>query len=169
MVGFSFSKKLELPGIGEGNDLIRNMPNLLALGAVMTALSYFLFDRYFYAISPYSYPTDALYLVCYPFKAALSEEVILRFCMVTLAVGISKSKPVGVFLVSAVAAIFTIKYFHFMGIGFGFNYLSITQIFLSFSANLLLGYLFVTRGLMYSMTLKFIFGFKYAAVSWLMG
>jgi hypothetical protein len=55
-----------------------------------------------------------------------------------------------------------------MGIEWGFNYLFTVQVLLSFAAHLLLGYLFVTRGFLYAMTLKFLFGIKYGLVSWIM-
>ena len=80
-----------------------------------------------------------------------------------------RNKVAGVVIVSGAASVFTIKYFQFMGLGFQFNYLCITQILLSFGANLLLGYLFVTRGLLYSMALNFLFGMKYLIVSWSLG
>jgi len=166
IVGFSFSNRLELPGFGDKTGFVHSIPLLLALGAVMTVLSYFLFDRYFFKISPASYPKDVLYLLMYPFKAAFAEEVILRFCLVTLGVGIFRSKVAGVVLVSVLASIFTIKYFHFLGMGFRLNYLFITHLLLSFLANLFLGYLFVTRGLLYAMALNFLFGMKYAVLSW---
>lgn len=169
MVGFSFSKKLALPGIGDWQHFKGTASYLLLLGVVITILSYHVFDRYFYQISRASYPTDALYLMTYPLKAAFTDEVILRLCFVTLAVGMFRNKVAGVVLVSGVASIFTIKYFQFMGLDFQFNYLCITQILLSFGSNLLLGYLFVTRGLLYSMALHFLLGMKYAVAHWLLG
>ena len=131
----------------------------------MALVSYFLFDRYFFEVSPLSYPKDVLYLVSLPFKGAFTDEVILRLCLVTLSVGLLKRKGAGVVLASAVASFFTIKYFIFMGISCGLNYLFIVQLILSFAANLLLGYLFVTRGLLYAMALKFLFGMKQVIVS----
>ena len=100
VVGFSFSKRLELPGFGDKSLFIRSIPLLLVLGAVMTVFSYFLFDRHFIELSPVSCPKDVLYLVSYPFKGAFTEEIILRFCLVTLGVGILKSKVAGVVLIS---------------------------------------------------------------------
>ncbi|MBW1943241.1 MAG: hypothetical protein JRJ51_10460 [Deltaproteobacteria bacterium] len=169
IVGLSFSRKLELPGIGDWQHFKKSIPYLFLLGAVMTILSYYAFDRYFFQISQASYPKDSIYLFTYPLKAAFTDEVILRLCFVTLAVGLFRNKVVGVVLVSAVASVFTIKYFQFMGIGFQFNYLSITQIMFSFWANIILGYLFVTRGLLYSMALNFLLGMKYVIVSWSLG
>jgi len=169
MVGFSFSKRLDLPGFGNLRRFPQSIPILLVVGAVMAGLSCFLFDRYFFEISPSSYPKDPLYLISYPFKGAFTEEIILRFCLVTLGVGILRNRTASVILVSALASTFTIKYFYFIGIGFGLNYLFITQLLLSFLANLILGYLFVTRGLLYAMALKFLFGIKYAVISWAIG
>jgi len=165
MVGFSFSGKFGLPGFGDPGSFNRSIPLLLALGTVMALVSYFLFDRYFFEVSPLSYPKDVLYLVSLPFKGAFTDEVILRLCLVTLSVGLLKRKGAGVVLASAVASLFTIKYFLFMGITCGLNYLFIVQLILSFAANLLLGYLFVTRGLLYAMALKFLFGMKQVIVS----
>jgi hypothetical protein len=168
MVGFSFSKRLGLPGLGDPSALKEDLPVLLTLGALMMCLSYFLFDRYFYEVSPLSYPQGTLYLLFLPFKGAFTEETILRLCLVTLCIGIVKRKGAGILLASFVASFFSIKYFHFMGIEWGFNYLFTVQVLLSFAAHLLLGYLFVTRGFLYAMTLKFLFGIKYGLVSWIM-
>jgi len=168
IIGLSFSKKFGLPGFGDPGSFNRSIPLLLTLGVVMISLSYFLFDRYFYHVSPLSYPKNALCLISLPFKGAFTEEIILRLCLVTLSVGFLKHKGAGVVLASVVATLFTIKYFHFIGIKYDLNYLFVTQLLLSFTAHLLLGYLFVTRGLIYAMALKFLFCIKYGVVSWAM-
>lgn len=169
LIGFTFCRRVGLPGFGDMNDLIRSIPFLLIIGFIMTAISYFFFDRHFIKLSPVSYPNHMLYLASYPLKGAFTEELILRFCMVTLGVGIFRSKMVGVVLISAVASGFTVKYLQFVGFGFHMNYLFIMQLLLSFSANLLLGYLYVTRGLLHAMALKFLFGMKYAIIGLAMG
>jgi len=169
VVGFSFSERFGLPGFGDHKRFFRSVPALLVIGGAVITLSCFLFDRYFFEVSPVSYPKDFLYLMSIPLKDAFTEEVILRLCMVTLGVGLLKSKRGGVIFVSAVAPLLTIKYFHFMGIEVGLNYLFITQLLLSFVGNLVLGYLFVTHGLLYSMALKFLFGMKYFLLSWTIG
>jgi hypothetical protein len=164
VVGFSFYQRRGLPGFGDKNHFVRSIPLLLALGALMTILSYLLFDRYFIRLSPSSYPTNLLYLVSFPFKAAFTEEVILRFSLVTIGVGILRSKMAGVVLAAAIATLFTLKYFQFVGISVGFNYLIVTQLLLAFTANLILGYLYVSRGLIYAMALNFLFGMKYLII-----
>jgi hypothetical protein len=168
MVGFSFSNRYKLHGLGDPRALVSTLPLVVAGGAVITALSYFFFDRFFFEISPASYPRAPLFLWTYPFKRAFTDEIILRFCLVTIAVGLFKSKSAGVILISAFAALATVKYFHFIGLPVGLNTIFLTQLFIGFLANLLLGYLFVARGLLYSMSLGFIFGMKYLIMSWLL-
>ncbi len=168
MVGFSFSNRYQLHGLGDPSALVHSLPLVVAGGAVITVLSYFFFDRSFFEISPVSYPRNPLFLLSYPFKRAFTDEIILRFCLVTIAVGLFKSKSAGVIFVSAFAAIATAKYFHFIGLPVGLNSIFLTQLFIGFLANLLLGYLFVARGLLYSMSLGFIFGMKYLIMAWLL-
>lgn len=168
MVGLSFSKRFELPGFWDKQSFVHSIPFLLVLGAVMAAISYLFFDRYFFQVSPFSYPSGLIYLILLPFKGAFTEEIILRLCLVTIGVGLLKSKIAGVILISILASFFTVKYFHFVDIEFGINYLTLTQFFLSFLSNLILGYLFVTRGLLYSMVLKYILGVRYILVTLLL-
>ena len=169
LAGLSFSKKMALPGFGDPKHLIRSVPYLFLIGAAMVAISYYLFDRHFFKISPVSYPKDILYLVLLPCKEAFTDEIILRFCLVTLCVGLSKHKGIGIVLASIIASFLTLKYFHFIGIPITLNYLFATRILLSFFANLLLGYLFVSRGLYFSMALKFFLGMRYIVVLRMLG
>jgi hypothetical protein len=168
MIGFSFSKRFEFPGFGDLKGFTRSMPYLIMGGAVMIILSFFLYDRYFFEISPISYPKGILYLISLPVKGAFTDEIILRFCLVTIATGLLKSKSAGVGIVSAFASLIAIKYFHFIGVNISLNYLFLTHIFFSFLVNFVLGYLYVTKGLIYSMALGFFFNLKYIFVSWLM-
>jgi hypothetical protein len=168
MTGFSFSRKLGLPGLGDKESFVRSIPLLLTLGAVMVTFSYLLFDRQFFMVSPTSYPKDLIYLILFPLKGAFTEEVILRLCLVTLGVGLLRNRVAGVVLVSLVASFFTLKYFQFLGIDVGMNRLTITQILLCFVSNMILGYLFVTRGLMCAMALKYLVGMRYILVTWIL-
>ena len=168
IVGFSYSEKRGLAGFGDKTGFIRYIPLLLLLGANMSALSYLLFDRFFFKISPASYPKDLIFLVSFPFKGAFTEELILRFSLVTIMVGIFRHKVTGIVIASAIATLFTLKYLQIVGISFRLNYLIVASLLVSFSTNLVLGYLFAYRGLLYSMGLNFLMGIKHAVVSWTM-
>jgi len=168
IVGFSYSEKRGLGGFGDGIEFIRSIPLLLLVGIIMIALSYFLFDRFFFEISPASYPNDLLFLISFPFKGAFTEELILRFSLVTIMVGIFKDRVTGIVIASAIATLFTLKYLQIVGISFRLNHIIVAGLLLSFSTNLILGYLFAYRGLLYAMALNFLLGMKYAVVSWTM-
>ncbi|MGE0085993.1 MAG: hypothetical protein AB7S75_16415 [Desulfococcaceae bacterium] len=164
MTGFIFSKKAGLPGFGSQEDWFRSLPLLLLLGLVMIVFSWLLFDRHFIKISPVSYPDHPVYLLFFPLKGAVTDEVIMRFCLLTICVGILRRRIAGIFIVSVFASLLTLKYFRFIGISPGFNYFFLMQMLLSFVSNFLLGYVYVTRGLLQSMTLKLIFGAKYVLI-----
>jgi len=165
LVGLSFAPRYRLPGLGLSRQLVQDLPLLVFGGLALAALTFLLFDRYFYAISPGSYPTSPLMLLCLPVKGALTDEVILRLGMLTLAVGLLKHRGAGIMLVAALAALMSLRYFQFLGIPMGLNYVMIAHLLLSFVGNLVLGYLYVSRGLMHAMILKAVYGSRYLAVA----
>ena len=165
LVGFSFSQRLGLPGFGRMRDFLVALPLVIIGGLVLVAISYFAFDRYFFAIAPVSFPREPIYLVTIPFKAALADETILRLGLVTIGVGLTKNKGAGVILMSAVSSLLTVKYFEFIGIPFALNHFYVVYLLLSFLGNIIQGWLFVTRGLAFSMALKFVIGCKYLLIT----
>jgi hypothetical protein len=167
LIGFSFATRLDLPGLGEVRAWLKGLPILIPCGFFLVALSYFAFDRYFLLISPASFPTDPVYLAAVPFKGAFVDETVLRLGLVTIGVGLVRDKAAGVIVTSAVASLFTIKYFEFIGMPFALDPLFVVHLLLSFLGNLLLGWLFVTRGLLWSMTLTFVLDLKYLFILWM--
>jgi hypothetical protein len=167
LVGFSFSVRLDLPGFGQMREFLRALPIIIAGGIILVGISYVAFDRWFFAIAPISFPKETAYLVAFPFKAALADETILRLGLVTIGVGLTKDKAAGVILMSAVSTLLTVKYFEFIGIPFALDHFYIVYLLLSFLGNIMQGWLFVTKGLAYSMALKFVIGCKYLLILWL--
>lgn len=163
IVGLSFSKRFGLPAIWDRNIFVNSVPLLLFLGVTLACLSYILFDRFFVDISPNSYPKGMIYIISFPFKNAFADEIILRLCFLTICIGLLKNKTAAILLLSAIACLFSIKYFNFMGIEY--TRVFISYFIISFIGNLILGYVFVTRGLFCSMFLKFLYSMKYVIVS----
>ena len=64
---------------------------------------------------------------------------------------------------------FTVKYFHYIGMTTGLGGLFVIQLVLSFAFNVILGYVFVTYGLLFSMVLRFLLGMKYWVVAGMTG
>ena len=169
MIGLTFSKRYSLPGFGDFKKFLKSIPLLIVAGSVMIALSFIFFDRFYFQISPQSYPVDMIYLVSFPFKSALTDQIIALLGLTTIAVGLLRSKGAGVVLVSALSAFFIIKYNQFVGIDPEFEYLFVSQLLVAFISNLIFGYLYVKHGLYYAMGLKFVFGLKYIVVMVLLG
>ena len=169
MIGLTFSKRYSLPGFGDFRKFLKSIPLLIIAGGVMIAISFIFFDRFYYELSPQSYPVDILYLISFPFKSALADQIIVLLGLTTIAVGLLRSKGAGVVLVSALSAFFIIKYNHFVGISPEFEYLFVCQLLVAFISNLIFGYFYVKHGLYYAMGLKFVFGLKYFVVMVLLG
>ncbi|MBN1883501.1 MAG: hypothetical protein JW885_15145 [Deltaproteobacteria bacterium] len=165
LVGLSFAPRYRLPGLGLTKRVVHDLPLLVLGGLALAALTFFLFDRYFYAVSPGSYPVSPLMLISLPMKGAVTDEVILRLGMLTLAVGLLRHRGAGVMLMAALAALMSLRYFQFLGIPIGLNYMMIAHLLISFVGNLALGYLYVHRGLMHAMLLKAVYGSRYLAVA----
>jgi hypothetical protein len=165
VVGFSYSKRLDLPGFGDFKLFLGALPYLILASLALIMFSYVCFDRYFYSISPASYPKHFSWLLSIPFKRALTDEIILRLGLITIGVGLFRDKLTAIVLVSILLPLFSVKYFDFLGLDRGFNYLFIIQLISSFLTNLISGWLFVFRGLLYTMALNFFFGFKYLMIS----
>ncbi|MGD8388110.1 MAG: hypothetical protein PVG49_13295 [Desulfobacteraceae bacterium] len=169
MAGLAFAPRQGLPGWGDPLKLRNELGSLVLLGLGMAVVSYVGFDRRFFPIAPFAYPQTAFQALSLPFKGALTEEVILRLCMVTLAVGILKRPWAGVLLIATLAPFLSIKYFRFIGIDPLPGGLLAMQWLVSFGANVLLGVLFVKRGLLFCMVIKFVYSLKYGLILLLAG
>ncbi len=158
--GIYYSGRSGLPGLGDPRKLPRALPKLALTAAVMGVFSYFLFDRHFISISPASYPENIHYILSVALKNAVTEEVILRLGITSLAVALLGSRRYGVILSALITALFSLRYSSFIGETPVLNYIFITQVSLAFLSGLVTGYFFVTKGLIFSMTLRFILSGK---------
>jgi len=159
--GIMFTRRLNLPGIGDITRWRYELPYLMGGGLTLMVIAYLAFDRYFYSVSPESYPDLSLYMILLPIKGAFTDELILRFGLVTIGVGICRNRYGGAVLVAVFAAILSFKYLEFAGVPMEWNYICIMQLFLSFAVNLILGIVFVTRGLLSAMTVKLMVEMRY--------
>ncbi len=165
MVGFCFAGRRGFPGIGDWSAFVRDIPWLCLLGVSLMTLSILFFDLRFIEISPASYPKNHLYLFTFPFKSAFTDETILRLGLVTICVGLFRRRLAGIIFVAVLAVFFSMRYFQFVGIDLSTTNVFFSYILTTFLANLILGYLFVTRGLLYAMGLSFILKLKFVVIA----
>ena len=114
-----FTKRLNLPGIGDISRWRNELPYLIGAGLTMMVITYLAFDRYFYSVSPESYPDLSVYMIFLPIKGAFTDELILRFGLVTIGVGICRNRYGGAVLVAVFATILSFKYLEFAGVSAG--------------------------------------------------
>lgn len=167
MVGLSFAARLGLPGLGNVRATALEWKRFALIGFVLGAVSFITFDQWFVRIAPAAYPVDLAVLLSLPFKMALTEEIILRLCMVTLAVGVFRIKWAGVLAVALAAPFLAFKSIRFFGLEEISGALVVVHLLLSFAANLVLGIIFITHGLFSCLIVKFAFALKYFVVAWI--
>ncbi len=165
--GFILSKKHNLPGMGTFKGLKKFLPVLIPVGVSAAVFSYFIFDRYMLYISPRSYPDGVFYIIFFLLKNAIAEELILRLGILTLCIGLFKNKTAGIIITSFIAVLFSFSYLDFIGLTFGLNYILISGVIVTFIINLILGYVFVKRGLISSAFLRLVLGIKYIIIAFL--
>lgn len=166
--GSLFTPRLNLPGLGNLRQWKQEALYLAAAGLALMLVIYLAFDRYFYTVLPGFYPDFSLYMVLLPLKGAFTEELILRYGLVTIAVGICRNRYGGAAMVAGFATILSLEFFQFAGISLEWNYICIMQLILAFLANFILGAVFVTRGLLAAMTMKLMLEMRYALVALLL-
>ena len=168
-VGFSFAGRRALPGFGKWSVFVKDLTWLFLLGMALITLSILFFDLRFHEISPSSYPTDLIYLVTFPLKGALTEEIILRLGLVTIGAGLFRHRAAGVVLAAILSVFFSMKYFQFIGVNLPMTGIILPHILVTATANLILGYLFITRGLIHAMSLNFLLKLKYTIMICVIG
>ncbi len=166
--GSLFTPRLNLPGLGNLRQWRKEALYLAAAGLALMLFIFLTFDRYFYTVLPGFYPDLSLYMVLLPLKGAFTEELILRYGLVTIAVGICRNRYGGAAMVAGFATILSLEFLQFAGIPLEWNYICIMQLILAFLANFILGAVFVTRGLMAAMTMKLMLEMRYALVALLL-
>jgi len=84
LVGFLYSERLRLPGLGAWRGLRRWLPLGLGLGLVLTPLSYLGLDRALHALIPEVFPNPWYWALADMLGEALTQEVIARFGLFTI-------------------------------------------------------------------------------------
>ena len=84
LVGFLYADRLKLPGFGKHSDVMFLLPVGLVLGLAFTPVWYFAFDREIFLIIPEIYPASMAWALASMMGVAISQEVIVRFGLLTI-------------------------------------------------------------------------------------
>ncbi len=86
LIGFIYTERLRLPGFGKPADIRVWLPVGLIAGLIFTPISYLIFDRGVIRSIPEIYPASLLWTLVVTAGRALSQEVIVRFGLLTIGV-----------------------------------------------------------------------------------
>lgn len=163
LVGSLLAKRYGLAGLGSIKQLRRGLPFVVVGGAVLSAATYLLFGRTLaHRVSGY-YPTSLCWSLLIPLKAALFDETVARFGMMTIFCGAVRR----VWLANLLQAVFftslTSSYMAFYSITLGWNFFTVASLCSSLVVHLVLGITYARFGLLgcalqhFIISLKFVF------------
>lgn len=161
LVGFAWSKRLGLGGVGRLRDLKKHWQLILLAGVVVGGLTYVLGDRNFLRTVPELYPKSLAFAVFIPFYATFVEEVFARFGVMTTLVKIFRNKWVANFLAAFIFAIGHANIFRMTGVFYHLNYLTVCSLLVNLLIGLFFGYIYWRRGLVTAMGIHFIANLRF--------
>jgi hypothetical protein len=159
--GFGFSEKYGLGGFGNLTNLKRDL-RFLPIAAIPIGIAiFFAFDKFLIDKIPTLYPNDPKWGFAKALITSSTFEVVSKFGLLTVAMGIFRNKHIAVFLSAVFFAILVPRTFAEYGVIIGWDYLSIFAIASTFIYGILSGYLFIWRGLMTVIAFRFLLDLKY--------
>lgn len=160
--------RYKLPGLGEPREAYRTFIKWGGWAAVAGIfLGWFLHDRFFYAVVPaktgiYMYPKDIFTSATLVVQTVFTKEVIFRFGLLTLAVGLFRGKhnTLAVILTALFAPALSLRQLLFVDYAF-FDFHTVSTLIWSLSLNLLVGFIYVKKGLFSTMTVRMCVDLRY--------
>jgi hypothetical protein len=159
LVGCFLSHRYGLGGLGNWQQLRPVLPYLVACGIACGAASYLLFGRRLALEVPGYYPVTIGWALVMPLKAALLEETVTRFGMMTILAGLTRRPWLANVLQALFFSALNLKAFGFFGIDpGGLVYASLVATLL---VNLCLGAAYARYGLLAAALMHFVIDLKF--------
>jgi hypothetical protein len=95
LVGFTYARRLELPGFGTFSDLLYWLPLGLLAGVLFAPVYYFLVDRALMQRIPEMFPASPVDALALMIGGVIPQEVIARFGLLTIGVYFWKRRRKG--------------------------------------------------------------------------
>jgi len=160
-VGFTWSEKYKFKGFGDLSNIRKDIKYYLIAVIPLGILLFFIFDGPMLSKLPTLYPNSPLWGLSKVFLTSTTYEIVSKFGLLTIAMGIFKNRHLAIAITSAFFAVLVRKTFLDYGVDFGFDYLSIAAVLSTFLYGVISGYLFINRGLLSVMLLRFLLDLKY--------
>jgi hypothetical protein len=145
--GFAWAASRGLAGLGSLRDGKKDLLRIVGWALVFDVVMFLVLDRPLAVKMPFLYPSTVAGLVVLMLKSACFEELIFRFGFLTLLYRLYPNRHVAVLLSSLLFAFAAVKTFSFLGLDYGFNYLTALSFATRLASGLALGYVYVYKGL----------------------
>lgn len=147
MCGVAWARSRGLPGLGSVRDFRGNILFIGGWALVFDLVLFLVMDRPLSVRMPHLYPSTAAGVMVFMLMAACFEEIVFRYGFLTLLYRLWPNRHAAVFLSSLLYALAVYKTFTFLKLDCGLNYLTALAFGTRFLSGLILGYIYVLRGL----------------------
>lgn len=168
LAGRFFSRRYGLGGVGSWDLLRKDLPGLAGLALVLIPVFLFALDPIIFQGRELLYPGELGAAAGITLKSSVFEEVVLRYGVVTILAGLTRSVWPAVILGAAFATVLGLRSGFIVGMDLEVSTPFLLMILVSLALNLFYGVLYARRGLVSSMTAHFLIDLKYpvAALLW---
>jgi len=162
-VGFFFSRRYGLAGLGDFQSLKKSLPWIFGIVAVGAPAAFFLYDRSFHVLAPGYYPTKWTWALAVAFSTAFSGEIIARFGMMTIFMGIFRNFKLANIAQSLFVTALAIRSLYLADHPFGLNYITMIGLVFSFAGSLAAGWIYYRYGILSVILCHFLFELRILA------
>jgi len=160
-IGFGFSEKYKLKGLGSLAILKKDIIYILVIAVPLNIAIFFAFDRMLMQKIPTLYPNVPVWGLAKAFLTSSTFEIVSKFGLVTIVMGVFKNRHVAVILPAVFFAFIVRNTFADYGVEYGFNYLAVAGTLSTLIYGIVSGYVYIKRGLLTAMALRFVLDLKY--------
>jgi hypothetical protein len=163
--GFAWADGKKVVGFGTLSSLRQNLKLLLILGPLLAVVTTLLLEKGLIGRFPKFYPRSFLVAFSIPLRSAFFEEVICRFGILMIVFRLSRSVTASVLISSAFNAALGLKSAVFVGFPVGFDIRTAAILTAKFCLAAFFGYFYCKKGLMATISLKFIMELKHIVLA----
>ncbi len=163
--GFAWSDGKKVAGFGTLDGLRKDIKTLLILGPALAVFTALLFDKALTGHLPRLYPKSPLMALTIPLRATAFEEIVCRFGMLVIAFRLLRSVPLAILFSSLFNAALGLRAAVFVGFPLAFDWLTIAVVAGKFSLACFFGYFFCRKGLLATVSLRFLMELKHVVLA----
>ena len=167
--GFAWSDGKKVAGFGSVESLKTNLKSVLILGVVLAVGTAFLLDKWLAGGFEKLYPRSPVVSITIPLRAAFYEEIICRFGILMIVFRLTGSVPASVLLSAVFNAAIGLRSAIFVGFPIGMDWRTAGIVVAKILVSAFFGYFYCRKGLMSTISLRFIMELKHVVLAFTSG